>query len=97
MAKFRAILGIPRWETTKVKKVCEDIKIRDPSFEFEIFKPTMPEIMRKFENLLFLYSYSQADVMHRAGWFLHRCRNAKLSEYFWVKKVANETDSEEYK
>jgi hypothetical protein len=87
LAKFRAILGIPRGETAKVKKVCSDIKKRDPSFFYEIFKPTVPDIREKFENLLFLYSSSKADVMHRAGWFLHKCKNARVSNYFWVKKV----------
>lgn len=92
MTKYRAIIGIPRGETTNVKKVCVDISKRDPSFVFEIFKPTVPKISGKFENLLFLYSDSQKDVMKRAGWFLHKCKNAKVSSYFWVRKVQKYRD-----
>ncbi len=87
MAKYRAIIGIPPGETANVKKVCSDIKVKDPSFIYEIFKPTVPEIRKKFENLLFLDSHSKAIVMRNAGWFLHRCKNARVSNYFWVKKV----------
>ncbi len=87
MAKFRAIIGIPKGETANVQKVCSDIKKRDPGFFYEIFEPKVPKIKKKFENLLFLDSYSRADAMHRAGWFIHRCKNAKVSNYFWVKKV----------
>jgi hypothetical protein len=87
LAKFRAIIGIPRGETAKVKKVCSDIEKRDPSFFYEIFKPTVPEIREKFENLLFLDSHSKAVAMRNAGWFIHLCKNARVSSYFWVKKV----------
>lgn len=88
MPKYRAILGIPPGETANVKKVCADIKERDPSFFYEIFKPTVPEILKKFENLLFLDSPSKAVAMRNAGWFRHRCKNARVSrDYFWVKKV----------
>lgn len=87
MTKYRAILGIPPGETAKVKKVCWDVQKRDHGFFYEIFKPTVPEIRAKFENLLFLDSFSKKDVSKRAGWFLHRCKNARVSDYFWVKKV----------
>jgi hypothetical protein len=87
LAKFRAILGIPRGETANVKKVCSDIKKRDPSFVYEIFEPTVPKIRAKFENLLFLDSYNKADAMRWAGWFVHLCKKARVSNYFWVKKV----------
>ena len=78
MAKFRAILGIPPGETANVDKVCSDIRKRDPSFFYKIFEPAVPEIRKKFENLLFLDSHSKAVVMRNAGWFLHRCEREQL-------------------
>jgi len=87
MAKFRAIIGIPRGETANAKKVCMDIQKRNPSFTYEIFEPTIPEIKKKFESLLLLDSYSRNDANRWAGWFIHRCKNAKLSNYFWVKEI----------
>jgi hypothetical protein len=87
LGMYRAIIGIPRGETARVKKVCSDIKMKNPSFIYEIFSPTVPKIREKFENLLFLDSYSEEDVMRWAGWFVHLCKNAKVSDYFWVKKV----------
>jgi hypothetical protein len=83
---FKTIIGILNGETENVRRVCEDIKKRDGSFSFEIFKPTVPELSEKFENLLVLYSSSRDAANRRGGWFKHKCRNAKLGSYFWVKE-----------
>ncbi len=83
---FKTIIGIPNGETTNVIKICKDIEQRDPTFSYEIFEPAIPKLREKFENLLVLY-FPTKDIANRwGGWFKHKCRNAKLADYFWVKE-----------
>ncbi len=84
---FKTIIGIPNGETTNVLKVCNDIKKRDLTFSYEIFEPTVSELRKKFENLLILYSTTEDEAKKRGGWFIHKCRAAKLSNYFWLKEA----------
>ncbi len=91
---FKAFIGIPKGETEKVRTVCEDIKKRDSTFAYDIMKTTLESkdkdgiaLKDKFENLLVLYSSTLDDANKRAGWFIHKCTNAKLANYFWVKET----------
>ncbi len=83
---FKTLIGVADGQTANVLKVCEDIKKRDSSFDYEIFKPTVPELREKFESLLVLYSATKEMANKRGGWFIHKCRGAKLANYFWVKE-----------
>ncbi len=88
---FKAFIGIQKGQTDNVRKVCEDIKNKDATFTYDIMKTTLEakdkegiSLKDKFENLV-LYSSTLDDVNKRAGWFIHKCTNAKLADYFWVK------------
>ena len=69
-----------------IRKVCETIKSRDPTFKYSITEPKIPSLKRKFESLLMIHSSTQEEANRRGGWFIHKCKNAKLSGYFWVKE-----------
>ncbi len=91
---FKAFIGIPKGQTDNVRKVCEDIEKKDATFEYKIMKSTFEakdkdgiSLKDKFENLLVLYSPTLDDVNKRAGWFIHKCSNAKFASYFWVKEA----------
>lgn len=82
---FKTIIGIMNEQTENVRRVCEDIRKKDPSFSYEIFEPTVAALREKFENLLVLYSPTKEEAQKRGGWFIHKCRGAKLPNYFWTK------------
>ncbi len=84
---FKTIIGIPPGQTENTLKVCSDIKKKDRSFNYELLEPKVAELKEKFENLLILYSDTEEMANKRGGWFKHKCRNAKLSPYFWVKEI----------
>jgi hypothetical protein len=84
---YKTVIGILRGETQKITQVCEDIKKRDSSFDYYIVKPTVKKIKAKFENVLVILSDSEHQAASRGGWFIHRVRNAKLPDYFWIKKA----------
>ena len=83
---FKTIIGIPKGETENVCKVCEDIKKRDSSFQYEIYEPSVKKLREKFENLLILFLPTEREAKRWGGWFIHLCRKAKLANYFWIKK-----------
>ncbi len=82
---FKTMIGIMQGQTDNVKKVCEGIKGIDKTFEYMIVEPEVPSIKRKFERLLIITSTTKEDANRRGGWFIHKCKNAKVSNYFWVK------------
>ncbi len=86
---FKTIIGIPNGETANILKVCADIKKRDSTFNYEVFEPHVTKLREKFENLLILYSATEAEANRRGGWFIHKCRDARLANYFWVKMASN--------
>lgn len=83
----KTVIGILWGETQKITRVCEDIKKRDNSFDYYIVKPTVKEIKAKFENVLVVLSDSEDEAKARGGWFIHRCKNARIPDYFWIKKA----------
>lgn len=83
---FKTIIGIPPGQTENILKVCSDFKKKDSSLNYELFEPNVPELKEKFEKLLVLYSDTKEKANKLGGWFVHKCRNAKLSHYFWVKE-----------
>ncbi len=83
---FKTIIGIPNGETNNVLKVCNDIKKRDNSFQYEIYEPSVLKLREKFENLLILFFLTKDEANKWGGWFIHKCTNAKLANYFWVKE-----------
>jgi hypothetical protein len=89
---FKTFIGIPKGQTANIKKVCEDIKKKDVTFNYSIIKTTSEAVDKdgiklkdKFENLLVLSSTTLDEANKRGGWFIHKCSNAKLASYFWVK------------
>ena len=83
---FKTIIGIQKGETENVRKVCEDIKRRDSSFQYEIYEPSVKKLREKFENLLILLFSTEIEAKRWGGWFIHLCREAKIGDYFWIKK-----------
>ncbi len=86
MTVFKTMIGIMEGQIENVKKVCEGIKSRDQTFEYMIVEPEVPSIRRKFERLLIIHSNTNEEANRRGGWFIHCCKNAKVSSYFWVKE-----------
>ncbi|HMB45765.1 MAG TPA: hypothetical protein VKL21_08085 [Candidatus Methanoperedens sp.] len=84
---YKTMIGILHGETQKIIKICEDIAAKDNSFAYYIIRPTVKEIKYKFENVLVLLSDSEKEAKSRGGWFIHRCENAKIPDYFWIKKA----------
>ncbi len=52
-------------------------------------KPQIESLKRKFESLLIIHSPTEEEANSRGGWFIHKCKNAKVSGYFWVKNLEN--------
>jgi hypothetical protein len=58
-------------------------------FEYSILNPQVESLKRKFESLLIIHSNTEEEANRRGGWFIHKCKNAKVSGYFWVKSPEN--------
>ncbi len=86
MTVFKTMIGIMEGQIENVKKVCDGIKSRDQTFEYMIVEPEVPSIRRKFERLLIIHSSTKDEANRRGGWFIHKCKSAKVSSYFWVKE-----------
>ncbi len=85
---FKTIIGIPAGQTSNVIKICNDILKRDRAFYYELVEPSVKDLKEKFESLLILYSPTKKMANERGGWFIHKCRDAKLADYFWVKEAS---------
>jgi hypothetical protein len=83
---YKTIIGVLEGQTDNTRKVCENIKKKDSTFGYKIIKPGVESLKDKFESLLIIYSQTEEEGNRRGGWFIHKCTNAKLSDYFWVKK-----------
>lgn len=87
MTKFKTMFGIiEASEVSKVNKVCLDISLKDSTFSYVIKKPRTLELIGKFVGILIIYSDSEEIANSRGGWFKHVMRDAKVSDYFWVKQ-----------
>lgn len=82
---YKAQLGIVSGNTDKLIKVCEDIKLKDKTFKYEIVAPFIP-FEGRFENVLIIYDDDEKGVSERAGWFKNKMRDAKVSDFFLVKE-----------
>lgn len=78
----KVFIGVLDKNPNKIRIVCEDIKKRDPRFQYYLTKP-VNKLRIKFTAILVLLSDDKKDVERRAGWFIHKCTDAKLSKYFW--------------
>ena len=76
-------------EVEKVRTVCENIQKMDDTFIFEIKDTTFPE----FVKVLAIYSDSKEMANKRGGWIIHKMRDAKVADYFWVRETKNESNS----
>ena len=84
---FNTMIGIiDKNEVAKVRKVCEDIWVKDSSFKFKIVMPGSIELRAKFASILILKSETKDMANKRGGWFIHKMTNANISDYFWVKE-----------
>ena len=79
---FKTIIGVMEGQTDNIKK-------RDPTFEYSLMKPQVESLKRKFESLLIINSSTEEEANRRGGWFIHKCKNAKVAGYFWVKSPEN--------
>lgn len=73
-------------EIENVRIVCENIQKKDDTFIFEI-KDTA---FKNFVKVLAVYSTSKEMANKRGGWLVHRMKEAKVADYFWVQVVKNE-------
>lgn len=73
-------------EIEKVRTVCENIQKKDDTFIFEI-KDTS---FKNFVKVLAMYSTSKEMANKRGGWIVHRMKDAKVADYFWVREVKSE-------
>ncbi len=72
-------------QTDNIKKICMTIKDKDPTFEYSIMKPQVEYLKCKFESLMIINSSTEEEANKRGGWFIYKCKNAKVAGYFWVK------------
>lgn len=79
---YKANIGILDESIDNVKKVCEDIKNKDSTFMYEIKR----SYLKNFKNVLVIMGDDKEDLEKRAGWFIHKMKNAKVSNYFWIKE-----------
>ncbi len=86
---FKTIIGVLQGETQKIIKICEDIRKKDSTFDFYIVIPTVKEIKDKFESVLVICSSTKKRANQWGGWFIHKCHDAKVASYFWVKEATN--------
>lgn len=84
---FKTMIGIiDKGEVSKVKKVCNDIWLKDSTFKFKVVMPGSPELRNKFASILVLTSDTKSMADKRGGWFIHKMADAKVSDYFWTKE-----------
>lgn len=74
-------IGVLDDVTDKIEKVCSDIQKRDSTFEYKIRKT----YIKKFNFILVLIGEDKKDLEKRAGWIIHKMKDAKVSDYFWTK------------
>ncbi len=86
---YKAEIGIKKDNTDKVRKVCEDIMKRDDSFVYEIINShsvnSHSVFSGRFENILIIYD-TEESVNSRAGWFIHKMKDAEVSDFFISKE-----------
>jgi len=80
------MIGIPdKNEKYKAEIVCRDVANSDSTFKYKIVNPGTPDLRKKFSAIIIIYSSSLKIANERGGWFIHKVRDAKVADYFWVK------------
>jgi hypothetical protein len=82
---YKAYIGVIS-EKKEIEKVCEDIKKKDSTFSYEIRLP-YKNLRNKFKWFLLVFDGDKNSLNQRAGWFIHKMKNAKVADYYWVRKV----------
>ncbi len=86
MTCFKTMVGIiEESEVQKIAKVCYDTSIKDSTFVHKIVRPRNPELKAKFKAILIVNSDTEEMANKRGGWLIHKMKDAKVSNYFWVK------------
>jgi len=84
---FKTMIGIINSsDVANVKKVCNDIWLKDSTFKFKTVMPGSSELRIKFASVLILTSDTKAMAEKRGGWFIHKMKDAKVADYFWTKE-----------
>ncbi len=92
--RFKTMIGvIEETEKPNLDIVCSDIRLKDSTFNYKIVRPKNKELIEKFKWILVVFSDSQEMANKRGGWLIHKMKDAKVSDYFWVKECKNH-DSE---
>lgn len=81
---FKANIGVLGLDAD-IRKVCEDIKKRDKTFNYEL-KPARGKLGVKFNCVLVIYDETEEGVNKRSGWFIHKMKDAKVANYYWVRE-----------
>lgn len=84
---FKTMIGIPdENEKYRAEIVCKDVANGDNTFKYKIVSPGTPDLRKKFSAIIIIYSSSLKIANERGGWFIHKVRDAKVADYFWVKQ-----------
>ena len=70
---FKTIIKLLADEVDKVNKICQDIKSKDPSFDFEIKN-----------NVLTLFSKTEKEAFSRGCWFREKALGRNI--YFKIAR-----------
>lgn len=87
---FKSTIGIKDETTDNIKKVCEDISLRDEIFKYEITE-AYGDFAKQFKNVLIIYGDSRKYLYETSGWFIHKVTRAKLADFFVVREIKDLT------
>ena len=83
---YKTMIGIyNQSDRINVEKVCRDIANKDVTFKFKIVNPGTTELREKFNAVLIIRSLNEEIANKRGGWFIHKVKDARIANYFWVK------------
>lgn len=79
------------WEDTmvieKIREICFDIKEKDESFKFKIYRNVYPKV--KGSHLLIIFCSSKDEAHKKGTWFINK---TPFFERYWVKEAKYEMD-----
>lgn len=82
----KTMIGIPDAdEVFKVEIVCRDVEMGDSTFKYKIVRPGTPDLRKKFNKVLIIYSPNEKVANSRGGWFIHKMHDGIVADYFWTK------------
>lgn len=69
----------------EIRRICEDIRRRDPTFKYAIYRPEKPPLSDSYSYVLIIESETREQAQRRGMWMVKKVKPLEGSLY-WVKE-----------